>query len=150
MMGPRNPDGSIPESDFLRLAPDSDAIDAGMDVGLPFAGKAPDLGALEYDPEKAIRQSGIKRLHQAVRDHDIAKIRSMPSEKADVNEKDWLGYAPLHWAIYFGYPDVADLLISQGADPNLLSDTGRTPLEIAKAMEYDELAELLRKHGVKK
>jgi ankyrin repeat protein len=148
--GPRNSDGSIPKSDFLRLAPGSDAIDAGTDVGLPFAGKAPDLGAFEYDPDKVKRQSGVKRLHQAVRDHDIAKIKSMLSEKADVNEKDWLGYAPLHWAVYFGYADVSDLLISQGADPNLLSDTGRTPLEIAEAMEYDELAELLRKNGAKK
>lgn len=148
--GPRNADGSIPESDFLRLVPDSDAIDAGTDVGLPFYGKAPDLGAFEYDPDKVKQQSGVKWLHQAVRDHDIMKIQSMLSEKVDVNDKDWLGYAPLHWAVYFGYADVAGLLISQGADPNLLSDTGRTPLEIAKAMEYDELAELLCKHGVKK
>ena len=149
MIQPRNPDGSIPESDFLRLAPGSDAIDAGVDVGLPFVGKAPDLGASEYDPEKAKRQSGIKWLHQAVRDHDIAKIQSILSKKADVNEKDWLGYAPLHWACYFGYADVMELLLDRKADPNLLSDTGRRPLEIAKAMDYTELAGLLRKHGAK-
>ena len=147
--GPRNPDGSIPESDFLGLAPGSEAIDAGMDIGLPFAGKAPDLGAFEYDPDKAKRQSGIKWLHQAVRDHDMAKIQSMLSEKADVNEKDWLGYAPLHWACYFGYPDVAELLLDSKANPNLLSDTGRTPMEIAKVMEHTELGALLRKHGAK-
>jgi len=147
--GPRNPDGSIPESNFLQLAPASDAIDAGTDIGLPFSGKAPDLGAFEYDPDKTKRQSGIKWLHQAVRDHDIRKIQLMLSEKADVNEKDWLGYAPLHWACYFGYADVSELLLDSQADPNLLSDTGRTPLEIAKAMEYTELAGLLRKHGAK-
>ena len=147
--GPRNPDGSIPESNFLQLAPDSDAIDAGMDIGLPFSGKAPDLGAFEYDPDKTKRQSDIKWLHQAVRDHDIVKIQSMLSEKADVNEKDWLGYAPLHWACYFGYADVSELLLDSQADPNLLSDTGRRPLEIAKAMDYTELAGLLRKHGAK-
>lgn len=33
--------------DFLRLAPNSPAIDAGVDVGQSFAGKAPDLGAFE-------------------------------------------------------------------------------------------------------
>jgi len=148
-MGPRNPDGSIPDNNFLRLAPGSDAIDAGTNVGLPFAGKAPDLGAFEYDPEKAKQQSGIKWLHQAVRDHDIAKIHSMLTEKADVNEKDWLGYSPLHWACYFGYADVVGLLLDSRADPNLVSDTGRTPLEIAKAMDYEQIAELLQNHGAK-
>jgi len=33
--------------DFLRLSTDSPAIDAGTDVGLSFAGEAPDLGAYE-------------------------------------------------------------------------------------------------------
>ena len=47
--GPRNPDGSLPVSDFLRLAPGSNLIDAGTDVGLPFNGLAPDLGAYESD-----------------------------------------------------------------------------------------------------
>lgn len=45
--GPREADGSLPVSDFLRLAPGSDLIDAGTDVGLPFNGLAPDLGAFE-------------------------------------------------------------------------------------------------------
>ncbi len=33
--------------DFLRLRPDSPAIDAGIDIGLPFLGTAADLGAFE-------------------------------------------------------------------------------------------------------
>ena len=45
--GPRGADGSLPELDFLRLADGSDLIDAGVDVGLEFAGAAPDLGAYE-------------------------------------------------------------------------------------------------------
>ena len=48
MLGPRNEDGSLPEVDFLKLKKGSRAIDKGEDVGLPFAGKAPDLGAFEY------------------------------------------------------------------------------------------------------
>jgi hypothetical protein len=48
--GPRNPDGSLPISNFLRLASDSNLIDAGTDVGLPFNGTAPDLGAFETSP----------------------------------------------------------------------------------------------------
>ena len=47
--GPRQPDGSLPNlGGFLHLAADSDLIDAGTDVGLPFAGDAPDVGAYEF------------------------------------------------------------------------------------------------------
>jgi hypothetical protein len=45
--GPRQLDGSLPMLDFLRLAPGSSLIDAGINVGLPFNGLAPDLGAFE-------------------------------------------------------------------------------------------------------
>jgi hypothetical protein len=47
MFGPRKADGSLPDVDFLKLAPGSALIDKGVDVGLPFAGTAPDLGADE-------------------------------------------------------------------------------------------------------
>lgn len=45
--GPRKSDGSLPDITFLHLAQGSDLIDAGTDVGLPFNGSAPDLGAFE-------------------------------------------------------------------------------------------------------
>ena len=45
--GPRKSDGSLPDIEFLHLAAGSDLIDAGTDVGLPFSGIAPDLGAFE-------------------------------------------------------------------------------------------------------
>jgi parallel beta-helix repeat protein len=47
-LGPRNPDGSLPNMKLMHLASGSDLIDVGIDVGLPFVGKAPDLGAFEY------------------------------------------------------------------------------------------------------
>lgn len=47
--GPRQPDGSLPELPFMRLASGSDLIDAGVDVGLPYEGTAPELGAFETD-----------------------------------------------------------------------------------------------------
>jgi hypothetical protein len=47
MGDPRQPDGSLPVLSFLHLAGGSDLIDVGTDVGLPFLGSAPDLGAFE-------------------------------------------------------------------------------------------------------
>src|SRR6185437_11738568 len=45
---PRNADGSLPTISFLKLAAGSQLIDKGTDVGLPYTGSAPDLGAYEY------------------------------------------------------------------------------------------------------
>jgi len=46
---PRGADGSIPsECTFVRLKADSPLLDRGVNVGLPYMGTAPDLGAYEY------------------------------------------------------------------------------------------------------
>jgi hypothetical protein len=44
---PRQADGSLPNVAFLHLVAGSDLIDKGEDVGLPFTGSGPDLGAYE-------------------------------------------------------------------------------------------------------
>jgi hypothetical protein len=52
--GPRTSDGSLPDIPFMKLKSGSQFIDKGTDVGLPFAGNAPDLGAYEFGMETAI------------------------------------------------------------------------------------------------
>lgn len=44
MDGPRQADGSLPNLPFMRLAAGSDLLNAGVDVGLPFTGSAPNMG----------------------------------------------------------------------------------------------------------
>ena len=56
---PRKPDGSLPDINFLRLAAGSDLIDAGTNIGLPFTGSAPDLGAFETDGPSGISPENI-------------------------------------------------------------------------------------------
>ncbi|NVO19613.1 MAG: T9SS type A sorting domain-containing protein [Bacteroidetes bacterium] len=48
MDGMRQADGSLPVLNFMHLVSNSDLIDAGTNVGLPYNGTAPDLGAFEY------------------------------------------------------------------------------------------------------
>jgi len=43
----RKSDGSLPDIDYLKLVPGSDLRNAGIDVGLPFSGSAPDVGPFE-------------------------------------------------------------------------------------------------------
>ncbi|MEI9942469.1 MAG: hypothetical protein WDO69_35085 [Pseudomonadota bacterium] len=52
-LGPRQPDGSLPNIDFMKLPKGSKMIDKGTDVGLAFADAAPDLGAFEYGATSA-------------------------------------------------------------------------------------------------
>jgi hypothetical protein len=58
MDAPRQPDGSLPVLPNFRLAEGSDLIDKGADLGLPFAGAAPDLGAFEVGLEPPIVSGG--------------------------------------------------------------------------------------------
>lgn len=43
----RKPDGSLPDISYMHLAQGSQLIDAGIDIGLPYKGSAPDMGAFE-------------------------------------------------------------------------------------------------------
>ncbi len=45
---PRQANGSLPTNNFARLKTGSDLIDKGVNVGLPYAGSAPDIGPFEY------------------------------------------------------------------------------------------------------
>jgi len=48
LVRPRQPDGGLPAVDFMHPVQGSALIDAGVNVGLPFQGTAPDIGAFEH------------------------------------------------------------------------------------------------------
>ena len=52
LTAPRRPDGSLPLINFMRPKPRSKLIDKGVNVGLPFLGKAPDIGCFETGGKK--------------------------------------------------------------------------------------------------
>lgn len=56
LMAHRNADGSLPDIDFMRISPSSKLMDAGIDIGFPFNGDAPEPGAFE----QALPIVGIK------------------------------------------------------------------------------------------
>ena len=49
MDGPRQADGSLPRLNFLRPSAGSKLLNAGTNVGLPFSGSAPEIGAFEVE-----------------------------------------------------------------------------------------------------
>jgi hypothetical protein len=54
--GPRQSDGSLPKINFMHLSHGSDLINTGIDLGFPFLGYAPDLGAFETSEGVGVKQ----------------------------------------------------------------------------------------------
>jgi hypothetical protein len=59
MTASRQSDGSLPVMTNFNLAEGSDLIDAGVDVGLPYRGLAPDLGPNEYGTADTVDVTSI-------------------------------------------------------------------------------------------
>jgi Ankyrin repeats (many copies) len=66
-------------------------------------------------------------------------------EGAELNPKD-AELPPLHQAVVLGYIRIVKLLLDNGANPNLRTDEGKTPLDFA---DSDEMRELLKEYSAK-
>lgn len=62
LVKPRKEDGSLPDMNFMKLLETSDLIDKGKDVGFPFYGSAPDLGAFEYYPITSVGKAYMNKI----------------------------------------------------------------------------------------
>jgi ankyrin repeat protein len=62
---------------------------------------------------------------------DVAAVRTLLQQKADVNAAEGDGATALHWASYRDQGEIADLLIRAGARVNAANDLGATPLWLA-------------------
>ena len=109
-------------------------------------------------------------LHDAVgfdlREHVEARLREKPaSVNARRDQWDIPQGTPLHWAAWTTYEDVdgshshdlatreelVSLLLDHGADPNVVSGNGHTPLDIADAApNADAIGALLERRGGKR
>lgn len=54
----RAADGGLPDNGFAVPQPGSAVVDAGIDLGLPYAGRAPDCGAVERGTAADLQKSG--------------------------------------------------------------------------------------------
>lgn len=90
-------------------------------------------------------------LNQAIAGKDLAKVKKLIDEGADVNYQ-YNGRNALHTACDKDSPEMAALIIEAGADVNAMSEDGqgRTPLQFAAGdmmQDLPELVELLLKNG---
>ena len=86
-------------------------------------------------------------LHDAAKEGDLAKVKSLIAEGSDVNVKTGTGTIPLHFAADRGHKELVELLISKGADVNATNSSNETPLGYAYYNNHKDVAELLINHG---
>lgn len=67
---------------------------------------------------------GLRPLHYAVWQQNVAAINLLLVRGADINVADDCGYTPIHLAAEHGYLDVAAILLDAGAKVDFREETG--------------------------
>ncbi len=68
---------------------------------------------------------------EAARTGNIEAVKQHLAAGADVNAKRY-GWTPLHYAVYYGHKEIAELLIAKSADVNARTKSdGDTPLDFS-------------------
>jgi ankyrin len=79
----------------------------------------------------ALRAADGVPLVDAAKNADVSVLRTLITQRVDVNAASADGTTALHWASYRDNLDAADLLIRAGARVDAANDLGATPLWIA-------------------
>ncbi len=76
-------------------------------------------------------------------------VTELLQKGAKVSATDDKGNTPLHLAAMKGFPDVARELLRWGADPHVVNNDGKVPLEISLCYALSEVKINSTGHGVK-
>src|SRR5262249_52595183 len=88
------------------------------------------------------------KLADAVMQHDAAAVRSLASDRANVNVAQVDGTTALHWAVRQNDVATTDLLIKAGADVKAANRYGLTPINLAATNGSTAIIEKLLNAGV--
>jgi len=83
--------------------------------------------------------------NKAASQGNIQAIKDYIANGADLNSKDESGWTPLHWATSKVHNKAAKILISEGANVNIVNKDGLAPLDYAE----NELFGVLIDNGAK-
>ncbi len=91
---------------------------------------------------------GTKLMNLAVQYNAIDVAKLLVAKGADLNFPDPNGgYTPLHAAVHDANFTMLILLVDGGANINAVNSFGETPLKLASAMNFKDIAKYLRDKG---
>jgi ankyrin repeat protein len=79
----------------------------------------------------AVRAAGPHDVADAAMRGDLAAVRALVAQGADVNAPQKDGATALHWAVFKGHREMVRLLLRAGANPRAANREGATPLWLA-------------------
>jgi ankyrin repeat protein len=89
-----------------------------------------------------------KAVDAAAEGGDLEALKSiLARDPTLLQSKEWGDLTPLHLAVLHNHNDVAQYLLSKGADVNARTSTGITPLHEAAQNGNKEITELLLAHA---
>ena len=91
-----------------------------------------------------------KPIHEAIESNDIDKVKLIIESGEDINVTDGRGRTPLYYAAWFGRKEIAEYLISKGADMTKGASWkgDNTPLHEAAEYGHINIVKLLLDKGV--
>jgi FOG: Ankyrin repeat len=99
----------------------------------------------KFDPDCG-SNSGVKPLQRAIEQGDIKAVKFLlDTGKVNINSQDCRGNTPLHYAARSNQPEIAKLLLLNGAVALFRHHEFRTPEEIAKILENHEVLDVFQK-----
>ena len=103
--------------------------------------RVPGAGALRDGADRACAGFAVA---DAAMQQDVAAVRALLQQGADVNGAQGDGMTALHWAAERGDQELAALLLSAGANPGAATRIGRhTPLHVAAKGGHHRVVRLL-------
>lgn len=87
-------------------------------------------------------------IHKAASKGDMEKVKELLNKDPElVNSKDDNGSRPIHYASLRGHKNIAELLITRGADVNARDQYLSSPLHLAARGGHQEVVDLLIRNG---
>lgn len=112
----------------------------------PAAGPATPSG--HAAPARLQEEAGAA-LWRAAETGDLAALRDLHQQHADLNVTDGAGRTALMLATLHGRSQAVAALLDYGADPNIADARGESPLDAALAADESEIISALKRHGAR-
>lgn len=95
-----------------------------------------DINSAIWLKKTNVKKEKLNIIHYAVHKDWLAGVQKLCEDpNLELNKKNGGGYTPLHMALINGENQIARILIKAGANPNVKSNKGNTPLHTAVAMQ---------------